>query len=90
LTYEFRWCAWNVEHIGEHGVTVDEAEYLICHARSPYPRRLGERKFLVRGQTAAGEYLQAIFIVDPDKTIFVIHARPLTRLDKWRFRRELK
>jgi len=69
---------------------VHEAEYIVRHAFRPYPRRMGEGELLVRGQTAAGESLQVIFIVDPDKSIFVIHARPLTEGDKRRFRRETK
>jgi hypothetical protein len=31
--------------------------------------------------------MQVIFVLDPDDTIFVIHARPLTDWEKRRYRR---
>ena len=85
--YEFRWNEWNIEHLAEHGVSPAEAEALVQIARPPFPREIQKGKYLVRGQTAAGAYLQAIFVVDPDGTLYVIHARPLTNSDKRQYRR---
>ena len=85
--YEFRWNSWNIEHIAEHGVTPDEAEYVVRHARPPFPREVGNGKVLARGQTFTGTYLQVIFILDPEETIYVIHARPMKDIEKRQFRR---
>ena len=85
--YEFRWIDWNLEKIEKHDVRREEAEYIVCHAASPYPRRIEDAKRLVWGQTPAGRYLQVIYLVDPDKVVFVIHARPLSESEKWQYRR---
>jgi uncharacterized DUF497 family protein len=84
---EFRWNDWNTEHIGTHGVTVMEAETVIRQARSPYPRKIGDDKWLVWGQGRGGRFLQVIFVLDPDEAVYVIHARPLTEQEKRRNRR---
>ncbi len=83
----FRWNEWNVDHIGEHGVTPAEAEYIVRHAKPPYPCDVGDDKFEVRGQTEDGYYLAVVFVVDDDGTIFVIHARPLKDREKRQLRR---
>jgi uncharacterized DUF497 family protein len=84
---DFRWNDWNVEHIAEHGIDPLEAEYVIRHARPPFPEARGDGKFQVAGQTAHGRHIQAIFIFSPADVIFVIHARPLTDNEKRRLRR---
>ena len=28
---QFRWIDWNLEHIAQHGVTTEEAEWAISH-----------------------------------------------------------
>lgn len=88
--YEFRWNEWNVEHIGAHGMTPAEAEYLVNHARSPYPRNHGGGRYLVVGQTADGTYAQVVFVFGPPGEVFVIHARPLKDVEKRRLRRGRK
>jgi len=35
--YDFRWIAWNVDHIAEHGFAPDEAEQVVNHAPRGYP-----------------------------------------------------
>ena len=87
---QFRWNDWNIEHIGRHGVQPDEAELAILGARSPFPRKIQEDKWLVWGKGIGGRFIQAIFVLDKDETIYVIHARPLTRQEKRRFRRRKK
>jgi len=52
----FLWNRANREHIGKHGVTQEEAEYVVRHARSPFPRAIGDGKFLCWGQTRDGVY----------------------------------
>ena len=85
--YEFRWNRWNVEHIGAHGVSVRDAEWVVNNAKSPYPRYVGDDRYLVIGQATAGDYLQVVYIFDPPGIVFVIHARPLTPQEKRRYRR---
>lgn len=65
----FSWTAWNVAHIAGHGVSVAEAEYIVKHARPPFPRKLGGDKLLVWGQTADGRFLQVIFVYPADEDI---------------------
>ena len=42
------------------------------------------------GPTGSGRLLQVVFVIDPDDTIFVIHARPLTENEKKRYRRRIR
>jgi uncharacterized DUF497 family protein len=83
----FRWNEWNTEHIARHGVTPDEAEKVVRNARRPYPSRRGDSKRLVWGRGLGDRFVQVIYIEDPDGTIFVIHARPLTDQEKRQYRR---
>jgi len=84
---DFRWNDWNVSHIGEHGVRPIEAEEIILGARRPFPMQQGGGKWLVRGQSGNGKYLQVIYVVEDDETIYVIHSRPLTDREKRNLRR---
>ena len=88
--YEFRWNDWNVDHIGKHGIGVPEAEYIVNRARAPYPRREGEGKYSVRGQTGDGQYLQVTYIFSPQDVVYVIHARSLTGAEKRNLHRRRK
>ena len=83
----FRWNQWNTEHIAEHGITQPEAEYVVRHARRPYPQLASRGKWLVRGPTAIGRFVQVMYILDPPDAAYVIHARPLTDREKRRYRR---
>jgi uncharacterized DUF497 family protein len=87
---DFRWNDWNVEHIATHGVSPEEAERVIRGARNPFPRKINDDKWLVWGRGRGDRFLQVIFVLDPDATIYVIHARPLTHAEKRRFRRRNK
>ena len=84
---EFRWNNWNRDHLAEHGVDWDEAEMVVRQARPPFPQQIGEEKLLVMGQGRGGRFLQVIFVLDPEDTVFAIHARPLTDREKKRYRR---
>jgi hypothetical protein len=85
---EFRWIPWNVEHIGKHDVSPREAQYVVENPARGYPARPGDDKRMVRGQTAAGRFLQVIYLIDEDGTFFVIHARDLTDAEKSRLKRK--
>ena len=59
-------------------------------ARPPYPLASTDDKFLVWGPTAEGRFLQVVFLVDDEDSVFVVHARPLTDKEKKRYRRRLR
>ena len=62
----FIWDDWNSEHATRHGVTVEEIEYVVSRARPPWPMPQGDNKFLVRGATEAGRYIQVIYVLESD------------------------
>lgn len=84
---EFRWNDWNAEHVAEHGVDPEEAEGVVQGAEPPWPLFGGNGKFLVWGRGSGDRPLQVVFVLDPDDSAYIIHARPLTEKEKRRFRR---
>jgi uncharacterized DUF497 family protein len=84
----FRWNAWNIEHIGLHGVMPVEAEMAV--AASQDRRRIGVGKYKAVGRGNAGRWLQVIYIFDPPGVIYVIHARPLNDAEKRQARRRTR
>jgi uncharacterized DUF497 family protein len=84
---DFRWNDWNEEHVLDHGVLPEEAEMVLESARSPFPRMIEDDKRLVWGRGIGGRWLQVMYLLDADGTVFVIHARPLTDKEKRRYRR---
>lgn len=77
----FAWTSGNIEHIGRHGVTPAEAEYVVRGARSPYPEAARDGKFRVWGRTASGRLLQVIFVHPPDHDIDPESLSPGARID---------
>jgi uncharacterized DUF497 family protein len=71
-------------------VDPSETEEVIAAARAPFPFIQADEKYIVWGATENGRLLQVVFVIDPDDSIFVIHARDLTGKEKKRFRRRLK
>jgi hypothetical protein len=63
---EFAWDEWNTDHIARHRVTRVEAEYVVRHARTPFPREIGDDKHLVWGRTRGGRPLQVVFVYKTD------------------------
>lgn len=86
----FRWNEWNAEHVAEHGVSPEEVEWVVEHARRPYPQLREESKWRVVGRGRGGRWLQVVFVFDPEDSIYVIHARPLTEREKKRERRRAR
>ena len=87
---DFRWNDWNEEHVGNHGVSPEEAEYVVRRAKSPFPRSIGDDKLLVWGRGNGGRYLQVVFIFDNDETAYIIHARLLNDKEKRRYKRIMR
>ena len=88
MSHEFRWIEWNRDKVAQHNVEPEEAEFVVNHARQPYPMKVDDEKRLVGGQTRSGRYLQVVYLISVDDTVFVIHARPLTDREKRRLRRK--
>jgi len=86
--YDFRWIDWNVAKVESHGLSIAEVEHVVNQARRPYPRPIGNEKWIVIGSTARGRLIQVIYLVDDDQAIFVIHARPLTQRERRQRRRK--
>jgi hypothetical protein len=59
----FAWDETNCDHIAEHGVTPAEAQFVVESARSPFPQDVGDGKRRVWGATAAGRWLQVIYVL---------------------------
>jgi uncharacterized DUF497 family protein len=87
---DFRWNEWNLEHVEKHGVSPAEAEFVVVNATRPYPMSAREGTLLVRGPGWGGRLLQVVYVVDPEDTIYVIHARPLDEGEKRHFRRRCR
>lgn len=83
----FRWNRWNIEHIAAHGITPEEAEGVVRSAKDPYPRYREDGKWLVWGRGQGGRLVQVVFVLDPDDSIFIIHARLLTARETRRYRK---
>ena len=84
---QFRWIDWNRNHVDEHGVAPEDAEMIVRDARPPFPQQIGDDKLLVMGRGRGGRFLQVIYLLDPDDTVFIIHARPMSEREKRRYRR---
>ena len=87
MSYDFRWIEWNVGKVAGHGLAVEDVEYVVNNARRPYPKPIGNEKWLVIGPTLRGKVIQVIYLIDDDDALFVIHARPLTPKERRRRRR---
>jgi uncharacterized DUF497 family protein len=53
----------NERHIAEHGILPHEAEHLVRHPKRPYPRRISSEKWLVKGRTFGGRFIQVIYVL---------------------------
>ncbi len=84
---EFRWNDWNVDHIGEHGIKPEQAEYVVRRTRAPFPEESSDARWLVMGPDENGLLMRVVYVLDSDGTIYVIHAMPLSDRDKKRYRR---
>jgi hypothetical protein len=77
--YVFRWIDWNLALATQHGVSVAECQQVV---RAGQYRRARGGKY-----RAGGRWLQVVFALTVDDDVFVIHARPLTEIEKHQERR---
>lgn len=76
---DFRWNDWNLDHATKHGVSISDIEYVLRKYMPGFYR--GDR-YAVRGQTRSGYWIQVVYIRDPEGSVYVIHARPMTDKEK--------
>ncbi|MGB7157324.1 MAG: hypothetical protein WBD40_04610 [Tepidisphaeraceae bacterium] len=84
MFYDFRWIAWNIGKVEGHGLEPTDVESVVNRARRPYPKPIGNEKWLVIGATESGQFIEVIYLIDADDALFVIHARPLTLKERRR------
>ena len=73
----FAWDERNVAHIAKHRVTPREAEFVVRHARTPFPESTRDGKLRAWGQTQDGRYLQVVFVFLEDKDVDLRSLDPL-------------
>jgi uncharacterized DUF497 family protein len=62
----FIWDDVNTEHAQKHGVTIEDIEYVVRTAKTPWPMEQGDDKFIVWGRTEAGGYVQVVYVLESD------------------------
>jgi len=73
-------------HIYDHGVTEEEVRQILGRPNEDFPGR--DRSRIRLGQTAAGRYLQVVYVPDEEGDgVFVVTAHDLTPKAKRAFRR---
>jgi uncharacterized DUF497 family protein len=87
VSYDFRWIDWNLNKVEKHGLAAGDVEYVVNRAQRPYPTPIGNEKWLVIGAMRNSRMIQAIYLIEPQQILFVIHARPLSRAERRRHRR---
>jgi hypothetical protein len=78
MPIQFRWIDWNREHATKHGCIIAEIESLVRYPGRGFPLKREQDKGLVIGRGIGGRVIRVIYVLDPDRTVFVIHAMPLT------------
>jgi uncharacterized DUF497 family protein len=75
---DFRWRDWNRAKMAKHGVTPAEAERVVRNAKRPYPMRRHDDRWLVAGRCQGDRFIEVVYLIDPDGTLYIIHVMPLT------------
>jgi len=63
---DFIWDDANAEHATRHGVSIEEIEYVVRRARTPWPMPQGDNKFVVWGRTEAGDCVQVVYVLESE------------------------
>lgn len=74
----FRWNDWNVGQATKHGCSLDEIRSAVRNAGRGFPKYVGDGKWLVYGRGTGDRMIEVIYVLDADKTIYVIHSMPVT------------
>ena len=95
--FRFKWIEWNLAKVASHGITAAEAEEVIRGNPDVAVGHSGA--FVARGRTAAGRYLEVVFVWDEaleaedaigtpaEAVVFVITAYDMTNKRKRAHRR---
>jgi hypothetical protein len=73
----FAWDHVNREHIALHGVTPEEAQFVVENAAPPFPQDVGDGKRRVWGITTAGRFLQVIYVMKKQSDVVFESVGPL-------------
>lgn len=65
----YSWKDANVTHIAKHSVERSEAEYIVDHARPPFPDHVGDGKWRVWGKTRVGRWLEVVYVYPDDADV---------------------
>jgi hypothetical protein len=57
----FLWDRWNREHVSAHGVSQDDAVFVVRNVSPPFPEPVGNGKHRVCGTAPGGRLIQVIF-----------------------------
>jgi len=84
VLHDFRWIDWNIEKIEKHGVFAPAVEAVV---NTGSPRKMSGGRYTVAGPMPGGLWIQVVYTLDDDGTVFVLHARSLTPDEAKRARR---
>ncbi|WP_013627251.1 BrnT family toxin [Rubinisphaera brasiliensis] len=71
--FDFIWTPENIAHILEHGVSLEEAEDVVCFPDFTSTNSRNGRK-LAYGEAATGKYLKVVYEFVDEITIYVVTA----------------
>jgi hypothetical protein len=74
---EFRWNRHNLDLLSKYRITRLEAELVVRYASAYFPRQTGKGKWYLVGKGVKRRLIEMAFVLDPDNTIYVIHALPV-------------
>ncbi|MCX6031250.1 MAG: hypothetical protein NT169_18365 [Chloroflexi bacterium] len=87
-----RWDDWNVEHIAEHSVEVEEVEW-VCRSMASWMRHAGTTghglsRYYVYGQTESGRYLFVVLDREVEQLFYTVTARDMTDNERKGYKRQ--
>ena len=57
---DFRWNDWNLDKVAKHGVSAEEAEWVVRNARRPFPQYRGDGKWIVIGRGQGDRLIEVL------------------------------
>jgi uncharacterized DUF497 family protein len=77
--HEFIWTPHVIEKVSNHGLTVDEVEYVMLNARGVPMESRSSGRPMYTGYTRFGELLAVIFELIDDTSVLIITAYKIGR-----------
>lgn len=75
--YEFLWTDDNIEHVGQHGISQEDFEHVVCNPSSKGYSRSSELP-AAWGYTLDGRYILAVYEELDDVTLLPVTAYEVT------------